>query len=126
MYDSAVFREEDFDGLFSFGGGSKKYDPTSTGMFGLGFNSVYHLTDSPTFISGESHVSVSYSSWTRVHSVARALRTNVSALKCRLPGHSGPNAGLLPWAQRVGPARQPEHLCGGAGPPGAAGPVCPV
>lgn len=28
-------------------------DPTSTGKFGLGFNSVYHLSDMPFFVSGE-------------------------------------------------------------------------
>ena len=33
--------------------GSKKYDPTATGKFGLGFNSTYHLTECPMFISGD-------------------------------------------------------------------------
>jgi hypothetical protein len=28
-------------------------DPTSTGKFGLGFNSVYHLSETPMFISGK-------------------------------------------------------------------------
>eukprot|EP01052_Picozoa_sp_SAG31_P014459 SAG31_NODE_899_length_11146_cov_7.265049_4_plen_2267_part_00 len=55
-FDSAVFLPEDFDGLFSFGQGSKKYDPTRTGKFGLGFNSVYHVTDVPMFVSGEWYV----------------------------------------------------------------------
>lgn len=52
-FDSATFKEEDFVGLFSFGQGSKKFDPTRTGKFGLGFNSVYHVTDAPMFVSGE-------------------------------------------------------------------------
>ena len=56
MFDSAVFREEDFDGLFAFGKGSKKFDPTRTGKFGLGFNSVYHTTEAPMFVSGEFFV----------------------------------------------------------------------
>ena len=33
--------------------GSKKFDPTATGKFGLGFNSTYHLTECPSFVSGE-------------------------------------------------------------------------
>lgn len=33
-YDSAVFRPQDLDGLFAFGWGSKKHDPTKTGKFG--------------------------------------------------------------------------------------------
>ena len=39
-YDDAVFKEENFDGLFRFGVGSKRGDPTQTGRFGLGFNAV--------------------------------------------------------------------------------------
>ena len=35
------------------GDGSKRFDPTSTGRFGLGFNSTYHLTDTPQFMSGK-------------------------------------------------------------------------
>ena len=52
-FNDAIFEHKDFIGLFSFGRGSKKYDPTSTGKFGLGFNSTYHLTECPQFVSGE-------------------------------------------------------------------------
>jgi sacsin len=31
--------------------GSKLYDRTKTGQFGVGFNAVYHLTDVPSFIT---------------------------------------------------------------------------
>ena len=31
-------------------------DPTKTGQFGLGFNSVYHVTDTPMFVSGADFV----------------------------------------------------------------------
>jgi len=30
-YDSATFREGDYEGLFAFGRGSKTFDPTKTG-----------------------------------------------------------------------------------------------
>ncbi len=36
-YDSAVFTVDNFEGLFSFGRGSKQADPTKTGKFGLGY-----------------------------------------------------------------------------------------
>eukprot|EP00041_Stephanoeca_diplocostata_P038747 m.1548887 g.1548887 ORF g.1548887 m.1548887 type:complete len:221 (-) comp25264_c0_seq19:8803-9465(-) len=57
-YDSAGFNSEDWKGLMSFGQGSKKMDPTKTGKFGLGFNSVYHLTEVPQFVSGEYWVAL--------------------------------------------------------------------
>eukprot|EP00662_Eupelagonemidae_sp_cell21_P049282 gene49282-8293_t len=56
MYDSGVFSDRDLAGLMSFGVGSKKGDPTSTGLFGLGFNSVYHLTEAPSFVTGDAYV----------------------------------------------------------------------
>jgi sacsin len=51
-YDDAIFKESDFQGLFNFGHGSKKLDPTKSGKFGLGFNTVYHITEAPMFVSG--------------------------------------------------------------------------
>jgi len=50
-FDDAVFKEENFEGLFRFGVGSKRGDPTQTGRFGLGFNSVYHITECPMLVS---------------------------------------------------------------------------
>lgn len=35
---------------------SKTYNPTKTGMFGLGFNSVYHVTEVPMFVTGKHFV----------------------------------------------------------------------
>ena len=56
-YDSAMFKERDFKSLRHTGDSEKKMDPTSTGKFGLGFNSVYHITDLPMFLSGQPGVS---------------------------------------------------------------------
>jgi sacsin len=39
--------------LARIGQGSKLEKLASTGRFGLGFSSTYHLTDTPTFVSGE-------------------------------------------------------------------------
>ena len=51
-FDDAVFQEENFEGLFRFGVGSKRGDPTQTGRFGLGFNATYHVTECPMLVSG--------------------------------------------------------------------------
>jgi len=50
-YNNAVFTASDFENICELAGGSKKSDPTKIGRFGIGFCSVYHLTDVPSFIS---------------------------------------------------------------------------
>lgn len=56
FYNNATFTEADFKSLASVGQGSKIEKLATTGRFGLGFNSTYHLTDTPTFVSGEHFV----------------------------------------------------------------------
>ena len=51
VYNNAVFRDEDFINICEIAGASKKIDPTKIGRFGVGFCSVYHITDVPSFIS---------------------------------------------------------------------------
>ena len=52
VYNNAVFTEEDFENIRQINAGTKESDTTKIGKFGLGFNSVYHLTDVPCFLSG--------------------------------------------------------------------------
>jgi hypothetical protein len=52
-YDDASFRQEDFVSIQNVANGKKRGDPTKTGQFGLGFNSVYHITDTPIFLTGK-------------------------------------------------------------------------
>ncbi|XP_066482921.1 sacsin-like [Tiliqua scincoides] len=52
-YNDAQFSEADWDGIQSPGLSHKEDDPSTTGRFGLGFNSVYHITDFPSILSGE-------------------------------------------------------------------------
>jgi sacsin len=52
-YNDAMFSEEDFENINKLAGETKKEDLDKVGRFGLGFNSVYHLTDVPSFLSGE-------------------------------------------------------------------------
>lgn len=53
QYDDASFKPEDFESIQKVGDGLKRGDPTKTGQFGLGFNSCYHITDLPQFMSGK-------------------------------------------------------------------------
>ncbi|KAH0563531.1 hypothetical protein GP486_001901 [Trichoglossum hirsutum] len=48
------FLPEDFKSLSLVGDSLKQHDVMKTGKFGLGFNSVYNWTDSPSVLSGNS------------------------------------------------------------------------
>ncbi|XP_076890119.1 uncharacterized protein LOC143541094 [Bidens hawaiensis] len=50
-YNNAVFTEGDFASISRVGGSGKQSEAWKTGRFGVGFNSVYHLTDLPSFVS---------------------------------------------------------------------------
>ncbi|KAJ8436260.1 hypothetical protein Cgig2_011532 [Carnegiea gigantea] len=52
-FNDAIFTEEDFVSISRIGGSSKHGQAWKTGRFGVGFNSVYHLTDLPSFVSGK-------------------------------------------------------------------------
>ena len=52
-YNDAMFSEDDFQNINKLAGETKKEDLDKVGRFGLGFNSVYHVTDVPSFVSGE-------------------------------------------------------------------------
>ena len=51
VYNNSAFTEEDLEGIKNLGEGSKGKDPNKTGQYGIGFNCVYHLTDTPSFLS---------------------------------------------------------------------------
>ncbi|KAJ8612133.1 hypothetical protein CTAYLR_002440, partial [Chrysophaeum taylorii] len=53
VYNDAEFTEADWRNLVRVGQGSKLEKPRTTGRFGLGFNSVYHITDVPQLCSGQ-------------------------------------------------------------------------
>ncbi|KAL5721483.1 hypothetical protein ACHQM5_005125 [Ranunculus cassubicifolius] len=52
-FNNAVFSEDDFVSISRIGGSKKLGQTWKTGRFGVGFNSVYHLTDLPSFVSGK-------------------------------------------------------------------------
>ena len=50
VYNNGLFTEKDWTGIESIMQGSKKRDPVAAGRFGIGFNSVYHVTGKTTFL----------------------------------------------------------------------------
>ncbi|XP_069136653.1 sacsin-like [Argopecten irradians] len=55
-YNNAQFTEADLRNITKLGGATKQEDETKVGKFGLGFCSVYNLTDVPSFITGSNLV----------------------------------------------------------------------
>ncbi|EFA85625.1 hypothetical protein PPL_00854 [Heterostelium album PN500] len=51
IYNDSIFKEKDWEGIKSLGSGSKEMDLKSVGKFGLGINSVYHVSDILTVVS---------------------------------------------------------------------------
>lgn len=52
MYNNTQFTDQDIANITQVASGNKAKDATKTGRFGIGFLSVYHLTDAPSFLSG--------------------------------------------------------------------------
>ncbi|XP_018081716.1 sacsin [Xenopus laevis] len=53
VYNNEMFTDRDWDGIQKPGNSIKRKDPDTVGRFGLGFNSVYHITDYPCIFSGK-------------------------------------------------------------------------
>ncbi|XP_028400775.1 sacsin-like [Dendronephthya gigantea] len=53
VYNDRPFTDKDLEGIKNLGIGSKRDTPGMTGKYGIGFNSVYHLTDCPSFLSND-------------------------------------------------------------------------
>jgi sacsin len=51
VYNDSTFSDGDFENIQSLGESGKRETLWKTGRFGVGFNSVYHVTDYPSFIS---------------------------------------------------------------------------
>lgn len=54
VYNDSVFAEEDWEGIQTISCSVKRNDPNKVGQFGIGFNSIYHITDLPAIFSGSS------------------------------------------------------------------------
>ena len=51
VHNDAVFTEDDFKNITKLAGATKMDQPLKIGKFGVGFCSVYHITDVPSFVS---------------------------------------------------------------------------
>ena len=54
VQNNGVMKEKDIKAIREISQSSKKGDHSKIGKFGLGFNSVYHITDTPSFLTGDS------------------------------------------------------------------------
>ncbi|XP_036400685.1 sacsin-like [Megalops cyprinoides] len=59
VYNNKVFSDVDLNGIQQLGEGGKHSNPQKTGKYGLGFNSVYHLTDCPSILTGDKWLCIS-------------------------------------------------------------------
>ena len=53
VHNNSTFTNEDFENITKLAGATKSNKPLKIGKFGIGFCSVYHITDVPSFVSGE-------------------------------------------------------------------------
>ena len=53
VHNNSTFTNEDFENVTKLAGATKANKPLKIGKFGVGFCSVYHITDVPSFVSGE-------------------------------------------------------------------------
>ena len=53
VHNNSTFANEDFENIAKLAGATKANKPLKIGKFGVGFCSVYHITDVPSFVSGE-------------------------------------------------------------------------
>ncbi|KAH0626431.1 hypothetical protein JD844_001402, partial [Phrynosoma platyrhinos] len=58
IYNDRTFQMSDIEGIQRLGSGGKEGRLDATGKYGLGFNTVFHLTDCPAFITGDSALCV--------------------------------------------------------------------
>ena len=53
VHNNSTLSDEDFRNITKLAGATKSDKPLKIGKFGVGFCSVYHITDVPSFVSGE-------------------------------------------------------------------------
>ncbi|CAI2176639.1 9091_t:CDS:2, partial [Funneliformis geosporum] len=61
--NNTVFEKRDFQSLLSLANSEKRDQFDKIGVMGVGFNSIYHVTDSPSFITGDTYVILDPHEW---------------------------------------------------------------
>lgn len=59
VFNNKVFSDADLKGIQQLGEGGKHQSPGKIGKYGVGFNSVYHLTDCPSILTGDEFLCIS-------------------------------------------------------------------
>jgi hypothetical protein len=71
IYNNAIFRPEDFEYICTTGTSHKRGDISKIGKLGVGFSTMFHLTDLPSFVSGNCK----YKSVILIHDLTALLQT---------------------------------------------------
>uniref|UniRef100_A0A3P8T7B4 HEPN domain-containing protein n=1 Tax=Amphiprion percula TaxID=161767 RepID=A0A3P8T7B4_AMPPE len=58
VFNDKVFSDADLRGIQQLGEGGKHDSPGKIGKYGVGFNSVYHLTDCPSILTGDERLCI--------------------------------------------------------------------
>ncbi|GES91935.1 sacsin isoform X1 [Rhizophagus clarus] len=61
--NNTIFKERDFQSLLKLADSEKRDQFDKIGVMGVGFNSIYHITDSPSFITGDKYVILDPHEW---------------------------------------------------------------
>ncbi|CAI2164944.1 17359_t:CDS:2 [Funneliformis geosporum] len=61
--NNKYFEDRDFKSLLKLADSEKSDQFDKIGVMGVGFNSIYHITDSPTFITGNNYVILDPHEW---------------------------------------------------------------
>lgn len=59
VFNNSVFSDADLRGIQQLGEGGKHNTTGKIGKYGIGFNSVYHLTDCPSILTGDETLMIS-------------------------------------------------------------------
>lgn len=59
VFNNKVFSDADLNGIQQLGEGGKHNCPGKIGKYGVGFNSVYHITDCPSILTGNELLCIS-------------------------------------------------------------------
>ncbi|CAI2171668.1 19815_t:CDS:2, partial [Funneliformis geosporum] len=61
--NNTIFEERDFQSLLKLANSEKRDQFDKIGVMGVGFNSIYHITDSPSFITDDKYVILDPHEW---------------------------------------------------------------
>ncbi|CAG8441739.1 3777_t:CDS:2, partial [Funneliformis mosseae] len=61
--NTTTFGDRDFQSLLKLADSEKRDQYDKIGVMGVGFNSIYHITDSPSFITGDKYIILDPHKW---------------------------------------------------------------